>query len=230
MLAQTAQGLMIWGRGRDSHATIDTLALAEFYAARAVSLDPAGELAQNIAFHVQRLKAWQKLTDLHRLPAEEQKRLGDADRLRLVEFEMEQAWGPTFKSPNLDLAAGKARELLDITRRIPNDLHRSYAVFQANIMLGKVALRKGDKRESARFLLAAAGVPESEELRRSPMLLNLPRTLIDWGERDAAAQFLERIAPKTLRTKEFQDWAAQIRKGVNPDMRPIMVGCGQEPC
>jgi hypothetical protein len=40
MLAQTAQGLMIWGRGRDSHATIDTLALAEFYAARAVSSIP----------------------------------------------------------------------------------------------------------------------------------------------------------------------------------------------
>jgi hypothetical protein len=97
-------------------------------------------------------------------------------------------------------------------------------------MLGKVALRKGDKRAAARYLLAASDVPESEELRRSPILMNLPRTLIDWGERDVAAQFLDRIAPKTLRAKEFQEWAAQIRKGVNPDMRPIIVGCGQEPC
>jgi hypothetical protein len=97
-------------------------------------------------------------------------------------------------------------------------------------MLGKVALRQGHKREAARYLLAAAEAPESRELRNHPMLMNLPRTLIDWGERDAVAQFLERIAPKTIRAEEFCDWAARIRKGENPDMRPIMIGCSQEPC
>jgi hypothetical protein len=119
LLAQTAQGLMRWGLRRDSHVTADTLALVEFYAGRAVYLDSASELAQNTNFRVQQLKERQKLVDLQKLPAEEQKHLGGVDRLRLLEFEMEEAWGPTFKHPNLDLAAGKARELRHIATRTP---------------------------------------------------------------------------------------------------------------
>jgi len=230
MLAQTAQWLMAWGRGRDTRLTADTLALAESYASRAVILDSSSEAAQSIKFRVLQIKEMEKLMELRKLPAEKQKQLGDADRLLLVRFEMDQAWSPSGRNPNLDLAAVKARELLDLAQRIPGAPQSGYAAFEADIMLGKVALRKGDRREAVRYLLAAADAPASEELRRSPMLMNLPRTLIDWGERDAAAQFLERIAPKTLRAKELQDWAAQIRKGVNPDMRPIMVGCSQEPC
>jgi hypothetical protein len=57
-------------------------------------------------------------------------------------------------------------------------------------------------------------MPGSEQLRRGDgfsfgvMDMNLMRALVDWGERDAVAQFLERMGPKTNRTKEFLDWAA----------------------
>ncbi len=230
MLAQTAQCLTAWGRGRDTRLTTDTLALAESFASRAVALDPASKAADSIKFRVLQMKEMEKLMDLRNLPAEQQKQLGDADRLLLVRFEMDQAWSPSGRNPNLDLAAAKARELLELAQRVPGAPHSGYAVFEGNIMLGKVALRKGHKREAARYLLAAADAPASDELRHSTILMNLPRTLIDWGERDAAVQFLDRIASKTLGAKEFQDWAAQIRKGENPDMRPVMVGCGQEPC
>jgi hypothetical protein len=95
-----------------------------------------------------------------------------------------------------------------------------------------VALRRGNREESAKYLVAAADAPASDELRYSQIIpLNLPRTLIDWGEREAAAQYFERMAPKTLRTEEFQKWAVEIRKGNNPEkMWPTMSGCGQEPC
>ncbi|MFB3777894.1 MAG: M56 family metallopeptidase [Bryobacteraceae bacterium] len=230
ILAQTAQWLMVWGRSRDGRIPGDTLALAESYASRAVALDPASEAAKSIHFGVVRMREMHKLKELQELPAERQKQLGDADRLRLIRFKMNEAWGPTGQNPNLDLAAARARELLDLARSTSVAPHSGYAVFEANIMLGKVALRRGHKREAARYLLAAADAPPSDELRYGPMAMNLPRALIDWGERDAAAQFLERVAPKTVRAKEFHDWAEQIRKGVNPDMRPIVIGCGQEPC
>ena len=229
MLAFTAQGLTMWGHGNNGISP-EALALAESYAAKAVSLDPASELAKNIALRVQTYKEYARLNGLQKLPPEEQKRLGDADRLRLVESEMNKAWGPTFKTPDLELTAQKAREVVEIAKRIPGDPHSSYAAFQANLTLGKVALRKGDKREAARFLLAAADVPESEELRLGFTSMNLARALVDWGDRETAAQFLERLAPKTARTKQLQDWAAQIRKGINPELLPIMAGCGQEPC
>ena len=139
---------------------------------------------------------------------------------------MSMAWS----KGSLDDAAAKARELLGLAARNPKDQNYGDAVFEANIMLGKAALRHGDKRASARYLLAAAETPGSERLRRGGIQMNLPRALVDWGERDAVAQFLERMAPKTDRAKDFQDWAAQIRKGINPNMWPTRVGCSEDPC
>jgi hypothetical protein len=231
MMAQTAQMLMISGRGRDGRLAADNFTLAESLASRAVALDPTNQAAATIKFRVQQAQDLWKMRDLGNLPAEQQKQLGDADRLLLVRFQMDQAWSPSGRTPNFDLTAAKARELLELAQRVPNAPHSGYAIFQGNFMLGKVALRQGNKREAARYLLIAADAPASEELRYDTMLMNLPRALIDWGERDAVAQFFERVAPKTLRAKEFQDWAAQIRKGENPEMMwPTMIGCGQEPC
>jgi hypothetical protein len=63
-------------------------------------------------------------------------------------------------------------------------------------------------------------------------MMNLPRALVDYGERNAVAEFLERMAPKTGRSKQFQDWASEIRKGINPDLIPTSSypGCSQDPC
>jgi hypothetical protein len=230
MLTMTAQWLTV-GSMRQRRAP-DTLALAELLASRAVAADPGYQTAKSIAFRVQEVKSLVKRLELQKLSPEQQGQLGDADRLLLLKFEMDQAWGPSFRTPNLDLSETKARELLELARKAPNEARSAFAIYEANIMLGKVALRRGNREESAKYLVAAADAPASDELRYSQIIpLNLPRTLIDWGEREAAAQYFERMAPKTLRTEEFQKWAVEIRKGNNPEkMWPTMSGCGQEPC
>lgn len=220
LLAHTAQRLMM--TRVDVRTPSDTFTLAKSLAARAVALDPNDQTAASIQFRVQGRQAFLRQVELRKLPAADREKLGDADRLLLVRWEMDQAWSPGGKNPNLDLAAAKARDLLRFAE--------PYAVFEANIVLGKVALRKGDKRAAANYLLAAADAPESATLRYNVIYMDLPRALVDWGERDAAAQFLERIAPKTDRAKQLQDWAAQLRKGENPDLFPTMIGCGQAPC
>jgi hypothetical protein len=131
-----------------------------------------------------------------------------------------------------DEAAAKAGELLDLAARNRNDARYGDAVFEANVVYGKVALRRGDRKAAARYLLIAAGTPGSERIRYGEFEMNLPRALVDWGERNAVAQFLERMAPKTVRSKQFQGWAAEIRKGINPDLIPTFSaqGCSQDPC
>ncbi len=130
----------------------------------------------------------------------------------------------------MDDAEAKARELLKLAARNPKDPQYGDVVFEANIILGKVALRHGRKRASVRYLLAAAETPGSQQLRNGSIEMNLSRALVDWGERDAVAQFLECMAPKTIQSKQFEDWAQQIRKGINPDLIPIFSGCSQSPC
>jgi hypothetical protein len=61
-------------------------------------------------------------------------------------------------------------------------------------------------------------------------MMELPRSLVDWGEREAVAQFLERCAKFNHRGKQLAEWAAQIRQGINPDLIPMRTGCPNEPC
>ena len=153
--------------------------------------------------------------------------ISDSDRILRTLSLMRSAW---IRKP--DDAATKARELLDLAARNENDTLYGDAMFEANLILGKIALRRGDRKAAARDLLAAAGTPGSARIRRGQFEMNLPRALVDWGERRAVAEFFERMAPKTVRSSQFQDWAAEIRKGVNPDLIPAFsfLGCSQDPC
>jgi hypothetical protein len=49
--------------------------------------------------------------------------------------------------------------------------------------------------------------------------MSLARRLVDAGERDSAATFLDRCA-KFNNVNPFAEWAGQIRKGINPRLRP----------
>jgi hypothetical protein len=231
VVAQVAQTLTFWGQGRQGPEA-DTLALAESLVDRALTVDPASHTAASVKFRVKLMRLYERLRTLRSLSAEQRTQLGDEDRILLIRSEMDQAWGPSGIAPKLYLAAAKAHEVLALAEKRRDLAPSAAAIFQANFMLGKVALRQFNNGEAARYLLLAADAPPSEELRYDTTMLsmNLPRALVDWGQREAVAEFLVRVAPKTLRTKEFQDWAAEIRQGNNPNMMPIMIGCGQEPC
>jgi hypothetical protein len=54
--------------------------------------------------------------------------------------------------------------------------------------------------------------------------MTLARQLVDWGEREAVAQFLDRCALFNHRRKDLAEWATQIRKGINPDLTPYRSG------
>jgi hypothetical protein len=154
--------------------------------------------------------------------------ISDSDRMLLTFSQMRNSW----IQQKQDDATAKARELLDFAARHQSDSLYGDAVFEANVMLGKTALHRGDKKSAVRNLLAAAATPGSDRLRRGEFEMNLPRALVDWGERRAVAEFYERMAPKTTRAKQFQDWAAEIRKGINPDLIPTFSfpNCSQGPC
>lgn len=103
-------------------------------------------------------------------------------------------------------------------------------LFDANLLLGKIALRKGDKRAAARYLTAAAQVAPDETLKHKEVPMELPRALVDWGERDAVADFLERMATYKPRQGKLAEWAKLIRQGRNPDLIPYTTGCANGPC
>ncbi len=231
VLALTARNLFATGMrvgppGRG--AGVDAIDLARKYVDRALSIKPDSEIARTTKFHVEQAELAPRVMQLARMSPAEAANASDSDRLQWTLIQMRIIWGE--QKP--DDAAARARELLELAERNRKDPLYGDAIFDGNVLLGKAALRHGDKKAAARYLLAAAGTPGSDRLRSIWFEMNLPRALVDWGERRAVAEFLEIMAPKTARSKEFRAWAAEIRKGINPDLIPTFSaqGCSRDPC
>ena len=223
VLAQTAQYLLAW----DRRGTGDALPLARAYVERALTLDPHSELAREIHYRVAATAEDHRKGELVKMSPAEQANLGVTDRMLLAITKVRD-----FRLLHSPEQPARARELLSLALQHPDDPAAGDALFEANMFLGKEALWRGDKRAAVSHLLAAAGTRGSERIRRGYFEMNLPRALVDWGERSAVADFLDHMAPKVARAQEFRDWSAAIRKGINPDMTPTFSypGCTKDPC
>jgi hypothetical protein len=217
LLAQTAQALLHRRTGltRGGAAIdFDAAGLALSYVDRALSIQPDLHLALVVKVQAEIMDEW---TRLARVTPEERAHASPALRMRILNREVQEA--------NLEgkFDEAGAHELLDLAARTRTDPRYGDAVYNANIALGRVALKHGEKRKAAQYLLAAAETPGSDRLRFSEIYgvsMALPRSLVDWGERDAVAQFLERCARFCDRGEQFRKWAGEIRKGINPDLIP----------
>src|SRR5262245_25646476 len=219
-LMQTAQWLMGWGLHflfpcdqLNKPLDFDVIALARSYNDRALSLRPDFPAALSLK---RRLEAFANSERLRNTTPEQ---LSQSDQLRLLRGQMEKA----FWDGKLDEAESKARELLSLAARSTNDPEYGDAIFFANLSLGHIMLRRGEKRQAAGYLLAASNAPPTDYLRYESIDMTLARHLVDWGEREAVAQFLDRCAQFNYRSKDLIEWAAQIRKGINPDLTPYRV-------
>lgn len=227
VLASTAQGLLAWNGHftRDANDSIrEAMELARTYIDRALSVQPDSRAAKAAQRQLTGLERWRRAAELSKLPPSDLAKISDSDRILLTLTLMQREWP---QKP--DESAAKARELLALIACHLTDPLYGDAIFDANITLGKWELRHGKRAAATRHLLAAAETPG---LNGSHIEMNLPRALVDWGERRGVADFLDRMAPKAARSQQYREWAADIRKGINPDLLPTFSfpGCSQGPC
>jgi len=226
VLAQTTQWLVSWGMPSAHHKI--AAELARMCADRALAADPKNLLAQTMRNRLDMFEIADRLRKLSKMTPAELANISAGDRMAMLWTELNTA---ARDQDHPEDVATKAHALLDLAARNPADPLYGDAIYDANILLGKVSLWAGDKEAAARYLLAAAETPGSGRIREH-FEMNLPRALVDWGKRSTVADFLDKMAPKTLRAKELHDWAAQIRKGINPDLIPTYsyTGCHKGPC
>jgi len=131
---------------------------------------------------------------------------------------------------NLDarrqLALRNARQYADdalaLAGRLGDDSNRGTAIYMANMTLGALALQSGDRDAAVSFLLKASEAPASEEIVYSDELTpdlywHVVSDLLEQGERDAVATFLERLARVNIPLRvELRTAAAAVRRGEKP--------------
>ncbi len=238
VLAQTAESLLLGNnpyRSGGEGTGSDGVQLARTFVDRAASIEPSSSFVKRAKSLLVRFEEGNKAMQLARMSPAGLAGAPGSDRMLRSLTVLRMTWVQWIDGKSvvrLDDAEAKARELLNLAAQNRNDAMYGDAVFEANNNLGKIALRRGDKKAAVRYMLAAADTPGSDRIRIGQFDMNLQRSLVDWGERSAVAEFLERMAPKTARSKQFLDWAAEIRKGVNPEGMPTFSypGCTQDPC
>ena len=230
-LAETAQWLIVWGRGHGARGTQwDQLALqlAHQYLARAESLEPNDRIVRAVNAQLTQIDTAMTVQQLMKRPAAEMAAAPAHERMILA---MDQMLKASYRG-NLDATQVNAGNLLALASQNPQDSLYGEALFDANMLLGKIAMRRGDRKAAVRDLLKAADAPASEAVRRGDFIMNLPRALVDWGERRAVIEFFRRVAAKSDRAAEFRRWAVELSKGINPDLTPTLgvAGCAHDPC
>src|SRR5581483_10104342 len=85
-------------------------------------------------------------------------------------------------------------------------------IYYANSVLGRVALRKGDKQAAITYLMASGQTPGSPQLNSIGPTFVLNRELLEAGEKAAVLQHLDLVG---------RFWANSNSKGVDETTSPI---------
>lgn len=224
LLVATARG-SIW---RANSRGAGSLILAHEYVSRAERLDPDFTAKSGIAAQLKNAETSQRIQSLVKLTPAEKAKLPESDQLLLTVLAMQIAWNAQ-KENEAEVQAHKA---LALAARLPSDPMHDVVAFEGNITLGKVAFRRGKRTEAAHYMRLAADAPADGLRWTLPASVSLVSALIDAGYRSEAADFLDRVAGKTERQEQYREWAAQIRKGINPTSMPSFssMGCQHDPC
>jgi hypothetical protein len=92
------------------------------------------------------------------------------------------------------------------------------AIFQGNIVLGRLALRRGDVEAAKRYLLLASKTPGSSTLSTLGPNMGLAKELLDKGEAAAVLQYLADCGSFWIGGRnKLAEWTALIRAGLKPD-------------
>jgi hypothetical protein len=135
---------------------------------------------------------------------------------------------------HLDLATALAQAILEGNT---NRTEWSYGnkIFNANTVLGRVALRKGDRESAVKYLLESGRTPGSPQLNSIGPTFVLDRELLEIGQKTAVLQHLDLVgqfwgnpnredaAPAAIRQKMDADHArllARWRKSIEAGRTP----------
>jgi tetratricopeptide (TPR) repeat protein len=160
---------------------------------------------------------------------EENKALAEK-ALTVRERELEKLEGPrrylalvqmatdAFDTGDMGKAEQYASELLQGVKEGKSGWNDGNETHYANIVLGRVALRRGDIVGAKQHLLAAGETTGSPNLNSFGPNMALAKELLEKGERDTVITYLQSCAKFwKMGGAELQNWIAMIKRGGTPD-------------
>jgi hypothetical protein len=227
-------------RGPQPFREFDPDDWAEWCFKRALQVNPHAVLAHTALLEIQGREKWARGEPLWSVPpaqlsdsvaalpeADRFERLPGLARTACQSIDSMDRWNddPLIRD-RIELARqqakGFAEDALNLAPRYRNHPQYGTAIYMANMTLGTLALREGDRKTAAVFLRKASRAPASEELAYSEGIAShyhwhLAADLLKQGERDAVLDFLDRMAAISVADRfELREAAAEIHRGGTP--------------
>ena len=116
------------------------------------------------------------------------------------------------------LAMTRAQEALALAPQFLKDWNYGNAIHDGHMVLGRVALARGNKKEAIRRLLLAGATPGSPQLDSFGPNMSLARDLLTAGEKTAVLRYFDLCARFwKMGGPAMKQWRADIRANRTPD-------------
>jgi hypothetical protein len=139
-------------------------------------------------------------------------------------YALNHAAKESFVAGNTEDARKYANELMTLLPRFPGDWNYGNAVQDANLVLGRIAVKEGRIDEAKQYLIAAGNSPGSPQMNSFGPNVSLAKDLLEKGERDVVLQYLELCRRFwKMHGGQLDKWIQEIRDGKIPDFRANLV-------
>jgi len=139
-------------------------------------------------------------------------------------YALNDAAKESFVVGNVEDATKYAEELMTLLPKFPGDWNYGNAVQDANLVLGRIAVKEGRIDEAKRYLIAAGNSPGSPQMNSFGPNVSLAKDLLEKGERDVAIQYLELCRRFwTMDRGRLEKWIQEIKAGKIPDFGANLV-------
>jgi hypothetical protein len=130
----------------------------------------------------------------------------------------------SFESGEYAKARVDAQELALVTPTYVGNWNYGNAIQDANIVLGRLALRDGKLEEAKKYLLAAGNSPGSPQMDSFGPNMSLANDLLAKGEKTVVLKFFKECEkfwdPKC---SSLEQWSTDVKAGRTPDFGPNLI-------
>ena len=156
--------------------------------------------------------------DLERGLEKHQQRLAEAQSDRERFYPLNDIAKLSFELGDHGTAERFARETLAVARDYPDDWNYGNAIHDGHMVLGRVALVRGDRKEAKGRLLLAGKTQGSPQLGSFGPNVSLARDLLDAGELETVLEYfwLCKLFWNSER-RRLDEWIVTVEQGGRPD-------------
>ena len=144
------------------------------------------------------------------------------ERFHIIRSQMEKV----FENGDYAEVEKLAHEYLTIAASKSADWNYGNAIHHANLLLGRISLKKGDVVKAKYYLLEAGKTPGSPQLNSFGPNMTLAKELLELGEKEIVLTYLEgceKFWDKSFADQKIQAWKSAINKGEIPDFQGNLV-------